>query len=260
MQSTVCNNRVMSEPFLICSGVKHGCVLAPTLFRIFFSMLLSYAFHSNYDGVYLHTRSDGHLFNLTRLWAKTKVRAVTIREALYADDAALQIHTEPTLQRLVGRLAQACGEFGLTMSLKKTDVMSQGIDSPPSIHIGDYDLNPVSHFWGSTISSNLSLEPEINARIAKAAGVMSKLEKRVWSNNNLTNNHKMQVYRACVLSTLLYSSEAWSTYAVQERRLNSFHLCCLWRILGICWQERIPNTEVLMWRGLPSTFALPNSK
>ena len=66
----------------------------------------------------------------------------------------------------------------------------------------------------------------------------------------------MQVYRACVLSTLLYSSLAWTTYAAQERRLNSFHLRCLRRILGIRWQERIPNTEVLQWAGLPSIFAL----
>ena len=72
-------------------------------------MLLSYAFHGNDDGVYLHTRSDGRLFNLTRLRAKTKVRPVTIRETLFADDAALVTHTEPALQRLVNRLDQACG-------------------------------------------------------------------------------------------------------------------------------------------------------
>ena len=48
-------------------------MLAPTLFGIFFSMLQAYAFHGNDDGVYLHTRSDGCLFNLTRLRAKTKI-------------------------------------------------------------------------------------------------------------------------------------------------------------------------------------------
>ncbi len=209
--------------------------------------------------MYLHTRSDGdgRIFNLIRLLAKTKVWAVTIREALFADDTALATHIEPAPQKLVDRLAQACGEFGLTISLKKTEVMAQGTDSPPSIHIGDHDLNPVSHFQyvASIISSNMSLEPEINARITKAAGVMPKLEKRVWSNNNLTDNTMMQVYKVCVLSTLLYSSEAWTTYAAQERRLKSFHLCCLRRILGIRWQERIPNT-VLQRAGLPSIFAL----
>ena len=88
------------------------------------------------------------------------------------------------------------------------------------------------------------------------AGMMSKLQKRVWDNNNLTNSTKMQVYRACVLSTLLYSSEASTTYATQEKRLNSFHLRCLRRILGIRWQDLVPNTEVLERAGLPSIFAL----
>ncbi len=98
LQSMVCYSGATSEPFPISSGVKQGCLLATTLFRICFSMLLSHAFH---DGVYLHTRSDGCLFNLARLRAKTKVRAVTIREALFADNAALATHTEPVLQRLV---------------------------------------------------------------------------------------------------------------------------------------------------------------
>ena len=258
MHSTVCYNGAVSEPFPINSGVKQGCVLAPTLFGIFFSMLLSYAFDDNEDGVYLHTRSDGRLFNLARLQAKTKVRCVTIREALFADDAALATHTEEALQRLMDRFSHACDEFGLTISLKKTEVMGQGTDSPPHIHIGSHELSTVNRFQylGSTISSDLSLEQEINSRIAKASGIMSKLHKRVWSNKNLTVNTKMQVYRACVLSTLLYSSEAWTTYSAQEKRLNSFHLRCLRRILNIQWQDKVPNTEVLERAGLPSVFSL----
>ena len=74
---------------------------------------------------------------------------------------------------------------------------------------------------------------------------MGKLNKRVWSNNQLTENTKLKVYQACVLSTLLYSSESWTTYARQENRLESFHLRCLRRILGITWQDKITNTAVL---------------
>ncbi len=51
-----------------------------------------------------HTKSDRRLLNLTRLRAKTKLRTISIREALFADDAALATHTEPALQRLVSRL------------------------------------------------------------------------------------------------------------------------------------------------------------
>ena len=44
MKGTVNYDGATSEPFDIHRGVKQGCVLAPTLFSIFFSMMLSYAF------------------------------------------------------------------------------------------------------------------------------------------------------------------------------------------------------------------------
>ena len=47
------------------------------------------------------------------------VCSVLIREMLFADDAALVAHTEEALQRLITRFAEACNEFGLTISLKK---------------------------------------------------------------------------------------------------------------------------------------------
>ena len=65
-----------SEAFVINIGVKQGCVLAPTLFTIFFSILLKHTFGSAVEGVLLRTRSDGKLFNPARLRAKTKVRNV----------------------------------------------------------------------------------------------------------------------------------------------------------------------------------------
>ena len=247
-----------SEPFSIRSGVKQGCVLAPTLFGIFFSLLLSYAFSQSDDGVYLHTRSDGNLFNLARLRAKTKVRKVLIRELLFADDAALTAHTEEALQRLISRFSSACGEFGLTISLKKTNILGQDVCSTPCISIGDHTLEVVEAFTylGSTISKNLSLDAELNTRIGRAATSMARLAKRVWDNSMLTMNTKMKVYQACVLSTLLYASESWTLYSHQERRLNSFHLRCLRRILGITWQDRISNKNVLSQAGIPSMFAL----
>ena len=101
MKGTVNYDGATSEPFDIHSGVKQGCVLAPTLFSIFFSMTLSYAFNTSTEGVCLHTRADGKLFNLARLRAKTKVRHVVIREMLFADDAVLVTHTIADLQQLI---------------------------------------------------------------------------------------------------------------------------------------------------------------
>ena len=83
---TVRFNGAQSEPFEVRSGVKQGCVLAPTLFGIFFSRLLKFAHGDQNEGVYLHTRTSEKLFNLNILRAKTKLRKVLVRELLYADN------------------------------------------------------------------------------------------------------------------------------------------------------------------------------
>ena len=74
----------------------------------------------------------------------------------------------------------------------------------------------------------------------------------MWINDLLSERTKLQVYRSCALSTLLYGSESWPTYTRQEKWLNGFHLCCLRRLLQIKWQDRVSNTNVLQRADMPS--------
>ena len=159
-----------------------GCVLAPTLFGIFFSLVLSHAFRTSEDDIYIHTRSDGRLFNLDWLKARSKIRKILIRELLFADDAALTSHPAESLQRIIVRLADACKEFGLTISIKKTNIMGQDVRNAQSINIIEYILEDVQDFTylGSTITSNLSTDVEINKCISNASSAMSTLTNRVW--------------------------------------------------------------------------------
>ena len=128
---------------------------------------------------YARKRSDGKLFNITRLHAKTKPYVVLIRELLFAEDAALTSHSEEGLQHLIAKLSHNCKKFGLTISLRKTNILAQGAESPPVITIDNTELEVVDTFTylGSTMSSSPSLGTEISFRIAKAAAVMAKLNK-----------------------------------------------------------------------------------
>ena len=162
-QSTVCFDGATSDDLPVSSGVKQGCILAPTLFGIFFSMLLRYAFADCREDVYVRMRSDGKLFNIARLRAKTKVYEVLIRGLLLADEAVLTSHSEQGLQRLVDKLFHTCKEFGLTVSLRKrltVDILAQGAESPPVITIDNMALKVVDTFTylGSTVSSSPSVD------------------------------------------------------------------------------------------------------
>ncbi|XP_076046854.1 uncharacterized protein LOC143028521 [Oratosquilla oratoria] len=130
---------------------------------------------------------------------------------VFAHDAALTAYTEEALQRLINCFAHACKELALTISIKKTNVMGQDVSSIPSICIDGHILEVVCEFTflGSTISSNLFLDAELNKRIGKAATALAPLGKRVWDNAMLTTNTKIAVYQACALSTLLCGSEVW---------------------------------------------------
>ena len=56
---------------------------------------------------------------------------------------------------------------------------------------------------------------------------------------------KIKVYRAVVLTSLLYGCETWTPYRRHERQINHFHLRCLRSILHIRWQDKVPDTDVL---------------
>ena len=152
---------------------------------------------------------------------------------LFADGAAVVSHTEEGLQQLVSRLSHACKEFGLKISLKKTNVMDQDVGHLPTIAIDGYILEVVENFtylwplrwWrvnSNSLSNSLSIDVEVNSRIAKATAVMAKLSQRVRNNSSLNEKTRIHVYQACVLSTLLYSSESWTTYARHVKKLNTF--------------------------------------
>lgn len=71
----------------------------------------------------------------------------------------------------MSRFNEVCQGFGLTIRLKKTQVMGQNVASPPDIRIFEFQLDVVHDFvyLGSTISDSLSHDAELNKRIGKAA-------------------------------------------------------------------------------------------
>ena len=117
------------------------------------------------------------------------------------------------------RFSRACKDFGLPISLKKANVLGQDTMELPAITIDDYELDVIEQFTylGSTITDNRSLDTEIDKRIGMAATTLARLTSRVWTNPKLTVKTNMVVYNACVVSTLMYGSGTWTTYARQEK-------------------------------------------
>lgn len=64
----------------------------------------------------------------------------------------------------------------------------------------------VHHFsyLGCVISPDAKIDKEVDNRLAKANSAFSRLYRHVWNNNNLKKDTKVSVYKAVVLTTLLY--------------------------------------------------------
>ena len=126
----------------------------------------------------------------------------------------------------------------------------------PSISVGGQELNAVGKFTylGSTFSRNVVIDDEVNVRLAKSSVAFGRLHKNIW--NSITQETKIKVYRSIVFTTLLYGCETWTVYKRHARKLNHYHTTCLRKLLGIKWQDKIPDTEVLTRAGLPSIFTI----
>ena len=96
MLARVQNDGEFSDPFPVTNGVKQSCVLASTLFSMMFSAMLTDAFQEGDNGIPIRHRlkSDGKLFNLRRLQAKSKVQTEVPDEFLFADDMTKVAPTE----------------------------------------------------------------------------------------------------------------------------------------------------------------------
>ena len=82
-------------------------------------------------------------------------------------------------------------------------------------------------------------------KINKASRAFGRLKTKVFLNKHLRLTTKVKVYEAVCISTLLYGSEAWTTYKRHLVQLERFHISCLQKILGLTWRDRIPHTQIL---------------
>ena len=96
----------------------------------------------------------------------------------------------------------------------------------PSIVVKGQHLVAVDKFTylGSTLSRNVTIDNEVNNRIAKASAAFGRLKQQVWERRGIRTETKLKVYRAIVLTTLLYACETWTVYSRHVLQLNRFHL------------------------------------
>ena len=218
--------------FNITSGIFQGDTLAPFLFIIVLDYALKEAFK-------MSDTNTGIIIEPRRSRRNPEIR---IRELAYADDIALLNTSLQLAENLLQCVEQSASHVGLYLNATKTKVLTSNINSDYIIKtVNGKNIEQVNNFkyLGAFIRNSYD---DFNSRKALAWSAANKLE-RIWK-SNLDRKLKLNFFRACVESILLYNSETWSITRSMEIKIDGLYTKLLRRVLNISWRDHVSNREL----------------
>ena len=92
--------------------------------------------------------------------------------------------------------------------------------SPVVVEGGEIEMVSSFTYLSSKLSSDGEITTEVSCRIANASKAFGCLRVPIFLNRTLSVNTKRAVYKAIVISILLYGVETWALKAPDVRRLT----------------------------------------
>ena len=135
-------------------------------------------------------------------------------------------------------------KVGLKLNIQKMKIMASG----PIIswEIEGETVETVSDFiWlGSKITADGDCSHEIKRCLLFGRKVMSNLDTMLKS-RDITLPTKVCLVKAMVFPVVIYGCESWTVKKAKCRRINTFELWCLRRLLRVPWTARRSNQSIL---------------
>ena len=99
-------------------------------------------------------------------------------------------------------------------------------------------------FWGSKITVDGDCSHEIKRCFLLWRKGMTNLDS-ILKSIDITLLTKVCIVKAMVFPVVMYGCESWTIKKVEPRRIDSFELRCLRRLLGVPWTARRCNQSIL---------------
>jgi hypothetical protein len=150
----------------------------------------------------------------------------------YADDLVLRAKEEKVLQKMIDKIIEIGGCYGM--------------EFPVKIMIDQKQLENVESFkyLGSILTYDGRCTCEIKCTFAMAKAAFNK--KRALFTSILDLELRKTLVKCYIWSIALYGAETWTLRTVDQKHLDSFELWC-WRRMGkISWTDHVRNEEVLL--------------
>ena len=201
------------------TGVRQGCVLAPSLFNTCMDWVLGRVVEQSHCGA--------------------SVGNTKITDLVFADDAAILAESlEVLVMALEALHEEEVKPSGLKVSCAKTKVQVFGgvLDETvlQSVHACGENIEILKSFTylGSVVIHNDGgSSQEVTRRIGLAHGVMDSLNTSIWRCRCLCRRTQIQIFKSLVIPVLLYGSETWTLNTDLKRRIDVFGTRCFRRIM-----------------------------
>ena len=144
---------------------------------------------------------------------------MTITNLRFPDDIDGLAGQEQELVKLVNHLEEASTAYGMQISAKKTQLMTNNTNgNSTDITINNKKMETVRTFkYLGAIVSDEGSKPEVLSRIAQTSAAVTKL-KVIWNDKNIAISSKIRLMRSLAMSIFLYACETWTIAADIERK------------------------------------------
>ena len=196
--SAVQMNGSIGEWFRTSVGVRQGCLLSPTFFKIFLERTM-------FDALEEH---DG----------KVSISGRNITNMRIADDIDAITEEEQELETLVESLVKTFTRYKMDMKAEKTKLMTNSANGiQREIKVNGNKLGTVTSFkYLRAVVSDDGSKLEILSRMEQATAALTKL-KPIWRDNNVSLGSTVKLMRSLVISIFLYACESWTLTAELEK-------------------------------------------
>ena len=159
----------------------------------------------------------------------------------------MMAESEEALQHNMQELNDRLEEWEMKANWQKTRVMRIGRKKD----VCNFEVNgqeveqvEVMKYIGVMISSDGSMNSEVEQRIGTASKMIGAIGRTVLGRKELTKSTKVQVVNAIVIPTLTYGCEAWTLQARHKGQIEAAQMRALRRIEGVSRMDRMRNVDI----------------
>lgn len=220
-----CGNR-LTDPFRGTKGLKQGCSMSPTLFKIYL--------HESVKPWYDQCGDVGPFIENEQLLS-----------LFFADDQVVFARRKVYLEMMIYKLKTCYEAAGLKINFEKTEYMAIGDTDTGALLVDREACEKVKVFkyLGSYLDATGSSEFDVRRKVEQARKATRMLHPVLW-NTEISTENKRRIFTAIVESILTYASETWTMNSCLYSKVQAVEMDFWRRCLKVTRLDKIRNEVV----------------